>query len=203
MVAVRQADNEVWRMAGWAIEAGQLPPQKITAARVRRMLGDLGLSSPRIYLEDLALAMDRVRLQSEVAGVIKAELERRRPGRTRVVDAVTTLSGELRAKIARWEHDLGGCESSLVTEARAMLASIERFPWTSPRPILEQPWHGGACRLAEIFVDAFGDDAASCYPRSRAVQFIRRALSELGLGNRDVHTIEMALRGRSQNVRHK
>jgi hypothetical protein len=200
---VQDARASVWRLARSGIWAGSRLPQKVTAGDVRTLLDDAELGSPRVPLAYLAGEIENTRRHAVVARAIQATLPACRARRNRFVDAKATLRGLLQTEIERSLSRGEGDESTDVQHARAGLTWLEgRVPGTDPLPELELIWHGAARDLARIYVEGFGDDAASSYQGSSAVRFIQSALSKLGLGHRHAHTIEMALRGRSPSVRH-
>ena len=83
----------------------------------------------------------------------------------------------------------------MVTEAKALLAALDRVPGLMPPPArLEEPWHDAAIRLAGICV-AYGDPnaAPSWYKAGPAIGFVQRALEEIGCGALDPDAIRQVI----------
>lgn len=153
--------SSVWRMAD-CFDNQPLPPlsQKITGARVRTILETAGLgaasSDPQT---NLAAAIEEIHRRAVAATAIKDELTKRRARQRRVVDAVATLRHHLQSSIDRRQREAeseshGGrlLEGSIVTETRAMLASLDQVRGmpSAPPPRLEAPWRDAALQLACI-----------------------------------------------------
>jgi hypothetical protein len=205
--------QRVWHIADWWME--QPLPQKITPARLRKILKAAQCGLPReVSLGNLAAAVEVIRRQTVVAKAIKAELEKRQHQKRRVIDAVALLRRHVRAKIERWERADADAsqaaaravregalpdqflEGRVVTDARELLAGLDRFPDIGPPPRLAEPWHDAAIQLACIFVAAFGarNEPPAWYVKGPGVAFVQMAINEIGCGSPTPDAIAKVIR---------
>lgn len=192
-ISLERAGDGLWRVGSFEIKDGDRRlSQKITAARVRELLDEVGLqrARPHYSLDDFASGVEEVRRLFLVATALKAALQQQRAAHKATIDAIALVRRRMLAKIALAEsHGL----PKLAADHRVMLASHERFARAEAPIRIEEPWRESAVQLAILYDFAFGpfDEVTRWNPRNKRgpLAFIWMLLKEIGAGDRYPATI--------------